>query len=174
MYNFRNIDQLTLHCSFNFILFVIIIAVLDVDRVAEKYSRKSIVHMSTSWLSSKFSFTNAARTIQISLALRPLLRNKINNYTCICSALFMNLRFLRIPRKRSADLNMRAHIRWMRSSPGPDAYRPRSIRRVSGVRRCSVPHLSGCPNGPRYISFGKSAKRCTRPMVRVLRKRAFL
>ena len=152
MYNFRNIDQLTLHCSFNFILFVIIIAVLDVDRVAEKYSRKSIVHMSTSWLSSKFSFTNAARTIQISLALRPLLRNKINNYTCICSALFRNLRFLqkalrflRIPRKRSADLNVRAHIRWMRSSPGPDAYRPRSIRRVSGVRRCSVPHCVGLP-----------------------------
>ena len=76
MYNFRNIDQLTLHCSFDSILFV---TVLDVDRVADKHSRKSIVHMSTSWPSSKFSLTNAARAIQISV-LRPLLRNKINNY----------------------------------------------------------------------------------------------
>ena len=38
-------------------------------------------------------------------------------YTYICSALFRNLRFLGIPRKRSADMNVRTHKRWMRSSP---------------------------------------------------------
>ena len=78
--NFRNINQLKLHCSFDSILFVtIIVAVLDVDGVADKYSRKSNAHiMSSSWPSSKFSMINAAHAIQISLSLRPLLRIKIN------------------------------------------------------------------------------------------------
>ena len=44
----------------------------------------------------------------------------------ICSALFRNLcflqkvlRFLGIPRKRSADMNVCRYTRWMRSSPSP-------------------------------------------------------
>ena len=64
--NFRNINQLKLHCSLDSILFVTIVAVLDVDGVADKYSRKSNTHiMSSSWPSSKFSMTNAAHAIQI-------------------------------------------------------------------------------------------------------------
>ena len=60
--NFRNINQLKLHCSFDSILFVTIVAVLDVDGVADKYSRKSNAHiMSSTWPSSKFSMTNAAQ-----------------------------------------------------------------------------------------------------------------
>ena len=77
--NFRNINQLKLHCSFDSILFVTIVAVLDVDGVADKYSRKSNAHiMSSSWPSSKFSMTNVAQAIQISQTLWPLLRIKIN------------------------------------------------------------------------------------------------
>ena len=124
----------------------------------------------------------------------------------ISSALFRNLRFLQkalrflgIPRKRSPDMNVRTHTRWMRSSPSPspslspspgrrchfyrgpvgqldtvrtrtvsdarhaldtalpraadtrrtlsdtDEYRPRSIRRVSGVRHCSGQHCVELP-----------------------------
>ena len=49
-----------------------------------------------------------------------------NVFLYICSALFRNLRFLQkalrflgIPRKRSADMNVRTHTRWMRSNPSP-------------------------------------------------------
>ena len=48
--------------------FSFVIAVLDVDGVADKYPRKSTVHiMSSSWPSSKCSMTNAARAMLISL-----------------------------------------------------------------------------------------------------------
>ena len=73
--------------------FLLYIAVLDVDGVADKYSGKSIVHiMFSSWPSSKFSMTNAAHANQISLALRPLLRIEINNYTINDNVLLLRTR----------------------------------------------------------------------------------
>ena len=43
------------------------------------------------------------------------------------------LRFLGIPRKRSADMNVRTHTRWMRSSPNPN---PSPSLSPSPGRRC--------------------------------------
>ena len=67
-------------------------------------------------------------------------------YIYICSALLRNLhflqkalRFLGIPRKRSADMNVRTHTRWMRSSPSPS---PSPSLRLSPSpgRRCHFYH----------------------------------
>ena len=65
-------------------------------------------------------------------------------YIYICSALFRNLhflqkalRFLGIPRKHSADMNVRTHTRWMRFSPSPS---PSPSLSPSPGRRCHFYH----------------------------------
>ena len=102
----------------------------------------------------------------------------IDSMIIICSALFRNLRFLQkvlrflgIPRKRNADLNVRAHTRWMRSC---------SIPSPSPGRCCHFDHDPlGQPDTVRAPTVsdarhGSDTARQRVPWCAIYRKRAIL